>query len=177
MTTTPWIARVVSALLALALLVGALLGIAEIVAAALDRSPALVSYPQWADWLRTHSWDDWAVKAILIALIVVGLLLLILAFRRGKPGTLSLRGGSPGVRITARRRSVEKTLAHAATRTTGVSEASAKVGRRTARIEARTLSRSDQNLRSEVESAVKARLDSLGLERPLRTHVKIATRD
>ena len=68
MTTTPWIARVVSALLALALLVGALLGIAEIVAAALDRSPALVSYPQWADWLRTHSWDDWAVKAILMAL-------------------------------------------------------------------------------------------------------------
>ena len=177
MTATPWVVRVVSALLALALLVGALLGVAEIVAAALGRAPWLVPYPEWTEWLRSHSWDHWIVNAILIVLMVVGLLLLLLAFHRGKPATLNLRGGSPGVRVTARRRSVEKSLANAATRTTGISEASARVGRRTARIRARTVSRSEQNLRSEVESTVQARLDSLGLERPIRTRVKLLTRE
>lgn len=177
MTATHWVARVGSALLALALLVGALLGVVEIVAAALGRAPWLVPYPEWTNWLRSHSWDHWIVNAILIALMVVGLLLLLLAVRRGKPGTLTLRGGSPGVRVTARRRSVEKSLANAALRTTGISEASATVGRRTARIKARTVSRSEQNLRTEVESTVKARLDSLGLERPIRTRVKLSTKD
>ena len=177
MTATPWLARVVAALLAVALLVGAVLGVVEIVGASLERSPWLVPYPEWTDWLRSHTWEDWIVNAVLFVFLVVGVLLLLLAFRRGKPGTLTLRGGSPGVRVTASRRSVEKSLANAALRTTGISEASARVSRRTARIQARTVARSEQNLRTEVESAVNARLESLGLERPMRTRVNLSTKD
>lgn len=177
MTATHWVTRVVSALLAIALLLGSLLAVVEIVTAALGRPPALVPYPEWTDWLRSHSWNDWMVNAVLIGLVVTGLLLLLLAFRRGKPAALPLTSRSDAVDVTASRRSVEKALATAASRTTGVAEASASVGRRTARVTARAVSRSEPGLRDSVESSVRSRLDALGVERRMRTRVKLATKD
>ena len=175
--TAGWVTRVVSALLALALLLGSLLVVAEIVAAALDRAPALVPYPEWTGWLRTHSWNDWIVNTVLGGLVVLGLLLLFLAFRRGKPASLALRSGSDGVDVTASRRSLEKSLAAAAARAPGIARASASVNRRTARVDARTVARSEPGVREAVESAVNGRLDSLGLERRLRTRVHLTSKD
>lgn len=177
MTATHWVTRVVAALLALVLLLGSLLAVVEIVTAALDRAPALIPYPEWTSWLRTHSWNDWIVNAVLGGLVVVGLLLLLLALRRGKPASLALRSRTDGVNVTASRRSVEKALAAATARTTGVAGASASVSRRTARVDARTVARSEPGIRERVESAVRGRLDSLGLERPMRTRVDLTTKD
>ena len=177
MTATTWVTRVVSALLALALLVGSLLAIVEIVAASLDRAPAMVPYSEWTSWLRTHSWNDWIVNVALGGLAVLGLLILLLAFRRGKPASLPLQRRTDGVDVTASRRSVEKSLAAAAARTTGVIGASASVGRRTARVEARAPARSDPGIREEVESAVRGRLESLGTERRMRSRVALSTKD
>lgn len=177
MTATNWVTRVVSALLALTLLFGSLLAVVEITAAALDRGHVLVPYPDWTDWLRTHTWNDSIVQVLLGGLVVVGLLLLLLAVRRGKPAALSLRNRTDGVDVTASRRSVEKSLAGAAARTSGVAGASASVSRRTARVEARTVALSDPGIRDEVESAVRGRLDSLGTERRMRTRVALTTKD
>lgn len=177
MTATNWVTRVVSALLALALLLGSLLAIVEIVAAALGRAPATVPWPEWTSWLRAHSWNDWIVIAVLGGLVVLGLLLLFLALRRGKPASLALRGRTDGVDVTASRRSVEKSLAAAAARTTGVAGASASVSRRTARVDARTVARSDPGIREGVETAVRGRLDALGLERRMRTRVGLTAKD
>jgi hypothetical protein len=177
MTATNWVTRVVSALLALALLVGAVLAVVEMVAAALDRAPVTIPHPEWTSWLRTHSWNDGIVKAALGGLVVLGLLLLLLALRRGKPATLPLRSRTDGVEVTASRRSVEKSLAAAAARTNGVTKASASVSRRTARVEARTVARSDPTIRPEVESLVRGRLDSLGTKRRMRTRVVLSTKD
>lgn len=177
MTATNWMTRVVSALLALALLLGSLLAVVEIVAAAVDRAPALVPYSEWTGWLRDNSWNDWIVNAVLGGLVVLGLLLLALAFRRGKPASLPLRGRTEGVDVTASRRSVEKSLAAAASRTTGVTGASASVRRRRARVDARTVARSEPGIRDDVDSAVRERLDALGLEHPLRTRVDLTTKD
>jgi hypothetical protein len=176
MTVTNWVTRVVAVLLALALLLGSLLGVVEIVAAALDRAPALVPYPEWATWLRTHSWNDGIVTAVLGGLVLLGLLGLLLAVRRGKPATLALRSGSDGVDVTASRRGVEKSLAAAAERTAGIAGASAAVSRRTARVDARTVAPSTPGVREEVESAVRGRLDSLGVEPGLRTRVELTTK-
>jgi hypothetical protein len=176
-TATNWVTRLVCALLALALLLGALLVVTEIVAAALGRAPALVPFPEWTSWLRTHSWNDWIVNAVLAGLAVLGLLLLLLALRRGKPTSLALRSDLEGVDVTASRRSVEKSLAASAARTTGIAGASASVSRRTARVEARTVTRSEPGVREEVESAVRGRLDSLGLKRRMRTRVGLTTKD
>ena len=177
MTASNWVTRVVCALLALALLLGSLLAIVELVAAALDRAPALVPYPDWTSWLRTHSWDDRVVTGVLVGVVVLGLLLLFLALRRGKPASLALRSRSDGVDVTASRRSVEKSLVAAAARTTGVTGASAAVSRRTARVDARTMGVSEPGIREEVDSAVRERLDSLGLERRMRTRVRVTAKD
>jgi len=177
MRATNWVTRLVAALLALAILLGSLLGVAEIVAAALGRAPAVVPYPKWTGWLRTHSWNDGLVKAVLAGLVVLGLLLLLLAFRRGKPASLALRSDTDGVAVTASRRNLEKSLAAAAARTTSIAAASASVSRRTARVEARTVAPSEPGVREAVESAVRDRLRSLGLERRLRTRVDLTTKD
>ena len=177
MTATNWVSRVVCALLALALLLGSLLAVVEITAAALDRAPALVAYAEWTTWLRAHHWNDAIVKAALGGLVVVGLLLLLLAFRRGKPASLVLQSRAEGVDVLASRRSVEKALTAAATRTAGITGASASVGRRTARVDARTIARSEPGIRDEVETAVRERLDALGLERPMRTRVDLTAKD
>jgi hypothetical protein len=177
MTATNWVTRVVCALLALALLIGSLLAVVEIAAAALDRAPALVPYPEWTTWLRAHSWNDAIVNVALGGLVVLGLLLLLLALRRGKPASLTLRSRIDGVDVMASRRSVEKALAAAATRTAGITGASASVSRRSARVDARTVARSEPGIREEVETAVRGRLDSLGLERPMRARVDLTAKD
>jgi hypothetical protein len=172
-----WVTRVVSVLLSLAILVGSLLAVVEIVAAALGRGPVVVPYPEWTSWLRTHSWNDWMVNAVLGGLVVLALLCFLLAFRRGKPASLAVKSGAEGVEVTASRRSVEKSLAAAAARTTGVAGATASVSRRTARVKVRTVARSEPGIRKEVESAVRGRLDSLGLERNMRTRVDLTTKE
>ena len=177
MTATQWFTRALSALVALALFLGSLLVIVEIVLAAAGRGPWLIRYPDWTAWIRQRSWNDEVVKAILVGLVVVGLLLVFLAVRRGRPATLPLRGRTPGVDVTASRKSVERSLAAAVSRTSGITGADASVRRRSARIEARAASRSSSGLRQEVEAAARARLDSLGLRRDLRTRVRVSARD
>jgi hypothetical protein len=177
MTATHWVTRVVCALLALALLIGSLLAIVEIAAAALGRSPVLVPHTEWAGWLRDHSWNDGIVRAVLAGLVVLGLLLLFLGLRRGKPASLALTHRTDGVDVTVSRRSVEQTLAAAAARTAGITKANASVRRRTARVRARTMARSTSGGRDAVETAVRGRLDSLGLNRQLRARVGVTAKD
>lgn len=177
MTATRWLTRAISALLALALLLGSLLIIVEIILAATGQKPWLVQYTKWTVWMRERDWKDGAVIAILIGLLVVGLLLLFLGARRGKPATLSLRGRTPGVTVTASRKSVERSLAAAVSRTPGIIGAKASIGRRRARIEARASTRSESGQQQEAEAAATARLDSLGLTRNLRPRVRIQLAD
>lgn len=177
MTATNWLTRVICALLALALLIGSLWAVVEIAAAALGRAPVLIAHTDWSRWMRTHSWDDWVVTAVLGGLIVLGLLFLFLALHRGKPASLPLKGRTQGVEVIASRRSVEKALASTAARTTGITGARASVSRRTAHVVARTLARSEPGVRAEAETAVGERLDSLGLERRLRTRIDLTAQD
>lgn len=177
MTVTNWLTRVICALLALGLLISSLWAIVEIAAAALGRDSVLIPHTDWSRWLRTHSWDEGAVTAVMSGLVVLGLLFLLLAVRRGKPASLPLKSRTPGVDVIASRRSVEKALASTAARTTGVTGARAFVSRRTARVDVRTLARSEPGVRADAENAVRARLDSLDLERPLRPRVDLTAKD
>lgn len=169
--------RILSALLALALLVGGLLAAAEIVLAQLGQPSWLVPHEQWSSWLREQTWDAAVVRIVLVGVVVLGLLLLLPALRRGKPSTVDLpaRGsGSTNTRVSASRRGVEKTLAAAARRVEGISSASADVGRRTVRIKARTATRSKPDLQRQLTAAVATRIDDLGLSDTLRPRVTIS---
>ncbi|MGN6751665.1 MAG: DUF6286 domain-containing protein [Intrasporangium sp.] len=177
MTATSITHRVLSALLALGLLFIAVVTVAEVVLANLHRPPWLVPYPRWANWLSQHSWNDSTVIAGLVVLALVGLVLLFLALRRGKPATLPLTSRSEGVLVSASRRGVEKSVAAAAERTSGVTNATASAGRRSVRVEAHTTTRSQSDLQQQVTAAVHERLDSLGLAERLHPRVRIINKE
>ncbi|MCA0144004.1 DUF6286 domain-containing protein [Blastococcus sp. LR1] len=166
--------RVIATVLALALLLGGLLAVVEIVLAALGRPYSLVPHPMWSTWLGEQSFTDGVVRAVLIGLIIIGLLLLVVALRRGKPGSLTLPGRTDGVRVTASRRGIERSLSTAARRADGVKSASAKAGRRIVRVKAATAMRSPQELQQPVTAAVTERLGELGLSDVLRPRVTVS---
>ena len=169
--------RILSALLALALAVGALVATAEIVLVALGRPPWLVPHPQWSAWLQEHTWGDTVVRAVLIGLVVVGLLLLIVALRRGKPSSIELPAHGEGVRVTAARRGVERAVAGAAISTGGVSTADASARRRTVKVTANTSMRSPGDLEQRVTQAVTQRLDELELGQRMSPRVSVSHKE
>jgi len=166
--------RVLSAVLALALVVAAVLVPVEVVRALLGRRPWVVPYSTWAQQLRDLTWDASVTRAVCIGVAVVGLLLLLSAVRRGKPSALALTPLSPGVDAGTTRRSLQQTLQRAALGVDGVSSASATVKRRAARVTASS-SLPVTGLSDQVQSAVRQRLDALGLASPLRLKVNVSS--
>lgn len=177
MTAMSLVNRVLAALVALALLLGGVLAAVEIGLAAIGRSPWLVPHDQWSTWLQEHAWNTAIVRVILAGLVVLGLTLLWVALRRGKPNTLALPARASGVQFTASRRGVEATLAAAARRTDGITSANATAGRRTVRVKAGTSMRSPGDLQQRVTNAVTERLDELGLTQTLRARVALSRKE
>lgn len=165
--------RVLATLLALALFLGGLLAVVEIVLAALDRPSWLLPHQQWAQTLTGQSFAGGIVRAVLIGLVVLGLLLLIIGLRRGKPGAIALPARTDGVSVTASRRGLERSLATSARRADGVRSARARVGRRTVKVKATTAVRSG-DLQQPVTTAVTGRLAELGLTGVLRPRVTVS---
>ena len=165
--------RVLAALLALALFLGGLLAVVEIVLAALDRPSWLVPHQQWAQSLTGETFGSGVVRAVLIGLVVLGVLLLLVGLRRGKPGSIPLPARTDGVQVTASRRGLERSLATSARRADGVRSARAKVGRRTVKVRATTAVRSG-DLQQPVTAGVTERLAELGLTGVLRPRVTVS---
>lgn len=165
--------RVIGTLLALTLLLGGLLAAIEIVLAAIGRPYWLVPHEQWSSWLGDQTFADGVVRAVLSGLVIVGLLLLFVALRRGKPGTLQLPGRVQGVRVTASRRGIERSVSTAVHRANGVRSAEARAGRRSIRVKAATAMRNPGDLQQSVQSAVTDRIDDLGLTGVLRPRVTV----
>ena len=165
--------RVLATLLALALLLGGLLAVIEIVLAQLGRPYWLVPHEQWSSGLAEQTFVNGVVRAVLIGLAVLGLVLLVLALRRGKPGSVQLPSRTEGVRVSASRRGIERSLSTAARRADGVRSSRVTAGRRTVRVKAVTALRSTGELQQPVTAAVTGRLEQLGLGGVLRPRVSI----
>lgn len=166
--------RLLATLLALALFLGGLLAVVEIVLAALGRPAWLVPHQQWSSWLGEQTFSDGIVRAALIGLALLGLLLLVAALRRGKPGALRLPARTEGVRVSASRRGIERSLATAARRADGVRAARARARRRSVRVKATTALRSTDDLQQPVTATVTERLEQLGLAGVLRPRVTVS---
>ena len=166
--------RVLATLLALTLFLGGLLAAVEIVRAAFGLRHWLVPHARWSTWLGERSFSDLLVRVVLISLVVLGLLLLLAALRRGKPGSLLLPARTDGVRVSASRRGIERSVAAAARRTDGVRSARVRAGRRTLRVKASTAVRSPGDLQQSVAGSVDARLEELGLTGVLRPRITLS---
>lgn len=166
--------RILATLFALALFLGGLLTAVDVVLVQLGRPPFLVPVAQWSSWFRVQTFDASIVRAVCAGLVLLGLLLLLSALRRGRPHALVLPTRTEGVRVTASRRQLQHTLAAAAGRVDGVHDARVKAKRRAVRVKAATPLRDPGDLQQRITTAVTGRLADLGLDGTLRPHVTVS---
>ncbi|MFV0533667.1 MAG: DUF6286 domain-containing protein [Cumulibacter sp.] len=125
--------RVVSALVALALVVGGCLVIGQVVVGMTSGSDFLIPTDEWYDALRTTNWDNSSPVYVAVALTIVGfLLLLVAALTKGRLFTLA--PPADDVDVVVPPRAIAQMLRRQAEAVPGVGSASAEVSRDLARI-------------------------------------------
>ena len=125
--------RVLSALVALALIAGACLLIGQVVLGMTSGGSFLVPTADWYESLRMTPWDDASVVYVGIGLVVVGFLLLV-AVVLARPRLFSLARPEDHVDVVIAPRAVAQMLRRQAETVPGVGSASAEVSRDLARI-------------------------------------------
>lgn len=171
----PVVNRVVSAVLALALLVGGVLVAAEIVVAAFGREPWVVPHDRWYRATLDNRWDDAATRWVLIGLVLAGLALLALQMARRRPGALPLADGATVADLS--RRSIERSLARAASAVDGVAGAKVRVSADRATVAATTNRRRADEIRPRLAAAVEGRVRTLGLAHAPEVRVQVEGRE
>ena len=171
------VTRLVSALLALALLVGGLLAALEIAAAGLGREDHLVV--PWRDWrqdLLDTPWEDYVVRVVLAGLLAAGLLLLFLLLARRRPTAVRLVDRADGATADLDRGGLERHLAACMDRVEGVSTVGVRVRGGKARISAVTPARDTAPVESSLRGAADRALGQLGLATSLPVRVSVSSR-
>lgn len=170
--------RLLSVLLALALLVLGVLVLVEIVwtIGFGGGREVLLPYPAAADYLAQQSWDSRPVRAICVALVLVGLALVLLELRRRRPGLLALASSGGPITSGADRRSVEKAAAAAATDVEGIRSARASISRRRIRIAADAGVHDDRGLAESLTAHLTSWIDGLGLAEAPELSVTVSPR-
>jgi hypothetical protein len=171
------VTRLVSALLALALLVGGLLVALEIAAAALGREDDLVL--PWRDWrqdLLDTPWEDYVVRLVLAAMLAAGLLLLFLLFARRRPTAVRLADRSAGATADLDRGGLERHLSSCLDRVEGVGGVGVRVRGGKARVSAVTPARDTAPVEASLRNAAERALGELGLASPLPVRVAVSSR-
>lgn len=168
--------RVLSAVLAFALLVGGLLVAVEIVLAGLGRGPWFVAHDRWAASARTTPWSDADVRLALAGLVVLGVLLLVVAGARRRPEELPLVARGGGVVSTLDRRTVERWLVGQVEGVDGVSGAGVRIRHGSTSVEATSLGRDVGAVEPGVREVASSSLASLDLDRVPRVRVRVRPR-
>lgn len=170
--------RLVSALLALAVIGAGGLAAAEVFVARvhwgwLPGAPLVVPYDTWLKELRAHHWSDTIVLVGSIGGIVAGLVLLSLA-ASAKERRIQMDASHPEIDLSTSRRSLARVLAHDAEEIEGVGGASAGVRNKTAKVRARLRLGDPDEVREAVRARAQARLDSLPLRRRPKLSVDVS---
>jgi hypothetical protein len=171
------VTRLVSAVLALALLVGGLLAALEIAAAGLGREEDLVV--PWRDWrqdLLETPWEDFTVRVWLTAILAVGALLLFLLLVPRRPTAVPLADRVAGSAAELDRSGLEHHLAACLQRVDGVGGARVRVRGSRVLVSAVTPGRDTGPVESSLRSAADAALRQLDLARSLSVRVAVSSR-
>ena len=166
--------RFVSALLALALLVGGLLVAAEIVSAAFGRDePLVLRWDRWYDEASTTPWSDPDVRLAFAGLLLAGVLLLLLEAARRRPTAVPVATVDPGVRADLDRKGLESWLGQRLEGVHGVSSAKTRISKSAATVRAETTGRETRRLQDELRVEAGRALEELQLSRPLPVKVSV----
>lgn len=168
--------RIVSALLAVALLVGGLLVAVEVVLAGLDKDHWILPHEGWARSARDTSYTDRSARILFLVLAVIGLALLLLELIRRRPPALPMTGHDRGVDADLDRRGIERWLATRMADVEGATGAKAKINRRAVEITAQTPQRDVADVQRRLERAAQDNVDELDLAQPLTARAKVTSR-
>ncbi|MFP5019325.1 DUF6286 domain-containing protein [Pseudonocardia phyllosphaerae] len=162
-------------LVALAVLVVCVLVVVGSVQLLLAQAPVL-PFGTLADGVAATSPADPLALVAGAVVALVGLVLLVVALRPGRPTVLPLApvDDDGGVAAGVTRRSLEKALADAADGVDGIGRASATSGRRRATVRARSVFGDPTGLRDDVRTAVTERLDAIGPARRPRVSASVS---
>lgn len=165
--------RLLATIVALAILALGILVPVEVIRAVLHQRSWVLPWRTWTQHLQTNTWQTGWVRALLIAVAVLGLLLLFAQLKPRRPGLLPLAPLTDGVAAGTTRRSLQNALRRAATEVDGVAQATAKARRRRVSITAGSRLRDPAGLEDQVRERVGARLADLQLARAPRLKVSV----
>lgn len=153
--------RLVSAGLAVALMVLGVVIVIEIILGGLGRPPALIDADALRSDLASRPWDDALVILASAVLLLLGLVLLAVALARGRTRSVQLASGDERSSLAVRRRSLERYLSGVAAAQPGVQRARTAIRRGRVRVRAEVAHLDAQDVRERVEQAVGDRVRSL----------------
>lgn len=164
--------RLPAALLALVLLAGTALLLYDVVAVRLDR-PGMAWRRTLAGELSARPLDDVWVRVGAALAVALGLWLLLLALTPGLRGLLPMRREEPHVRAGLERSAAALVLRDRAVQVPGVQSARVRVGRR--RVSARAFChfRDLDDVRADLDAALRHGMDQLGTARQHRLAVRV----
>jgi hypothetical protein len=171
--------RPLAFILAAALLAVSVIVIAEVIGFAAHHSPLLVHWTTWYGWARKTRWDDFVVRVWSAILIATGLVLVGLEVKPRRVTRLPLGSADLATDTSVTRRGLATILRSEATRVDGISSATVRVRRRSARVTAASGARGQAAataLTGPVTQALGARLDSLEMLRAPRLRVRVVPR-
>ena len=169
--TTPGV--IVAALLAVA---GILVAI-QAVSAALGHPLWNVPHSAFAGPAQDRHWADSGTLAVAGAVAFVGLVLILIGLKPGRPRHIPLASGDDSLVIGVRLRSLRRSLAWLAEDVAGIDSAKVRGGRRTVRVRATTRLRDTAGLRESVHAVVQERLDALDPHWPPRVKVRLRRKE
>lgn len=168
--------RIVSALLAVALLVGGLLVAVEAVLASLDRGPWILPHEDWAKSLRETAYSDRSARIFFLVLVAAGVALLLLELARRPPPSLQMAGRGSGITADLDRRGVERWLSTRLADVEGATGTRATITRKAVEVSAETPQRDVEDVQRRLERAAQDNLDQLDLAQPLTARAKVTSR-
>jgi hypothetical protein len=148
----------------------------DVVAVQTDNRTFVYPYLSIAHRLRTTTWSATSVLVVAAVVAAVGLLVLLAGLLPGRRKLLAVTSGRATATVGVGRRSVRRTVAHAAEGVDGVSSASVELKRRSVAVTVVSPLRDPGDLPSRVQDAVSERLASLALVKPLGAAVRVRAR-
>jgi hypothetical protein len=165
-TVTAAVLTVVAALVAM-----------EVIAALVGRPVNVLPVAALARLGRQTRWDAPLALAVAAVASAVGLLLLLLALRPGRPRTIALTWHDPDTVLGITPHGLRRQTAQAAESVDGITRARTRVRHRHVRVRATSPLLDVRDLDDQVRHAVEERLAGLAPLRPLRLRVSVRRRE
>lgn len=169
--------RIVSAVLAVALLAGGLVLAVEIVFGFLGRErPLVLPWDEWYAEARSTPWSDPDLRLAFVLMIVAGVLLLLLEAASRRPLAVPMAGGDGGTAADLDRRGLERWLSRRLSAVDGVADAKVRIRKKGAAVAASTTARETEPVRDQLRVEAHQALGELDLASSMAVKVSVRSR-